>query len=264
MDTLLLPVIRSKFRITDYFHYFYRHGHSCKHVCAVLFFWNLFRSDYFCPTSIQNQWKIPRLEITGKKVENILFRKEVAGKSPPSDSYYRQCESYFDPRSADMVPMTDTKASLVNELVSRIRSTLPNSLFMLFHPTEEPESIPKVEDKTPDEDEKLMNLFQLYKRDGQDGVSEDFVDHARGYYSKFNELVDAQTVHQSSSTLWSSLRCGLLTASEAHSIFTRVNSVKKNPTCDVSKRLKSLFHLSSYRSDDMLNGLEMESDIKKF
>ena len=106
---------------------------SCTHVCAVLYYWLLFKQDNFCPTSNSNTWKVPTTRILGKRTSEVQFRKIKVNKLSRDDCYYKEANDFFDPRSNEFRNSNLEKKNLLENLILNIQINCPDSLFLNFH-----------------------------------------------------------------------------------------------------------------------------------
>ena len=208
-------------------------GEACNHVIALLYKVNYaYKKSYISPacTSVPQGWnKGTKKEVKPSRISDVVFRKDKKTKKGEiSTPTAADAQQKFDPRHSAQRVMTDERVSL---LLHGVKNVNPGACVFTSVGLELNDGIPPtIIDAASD----FISSSDIVKPIEENGPS--FLESIQLNTTQVKKL-ERITRGQQTNNVWYAQRCGRITASNIHDVYTKTNSILK-------KRGKKKHHYS--------------------
>ena len=158
------------------------------------------------------------------------------------------------------------------QLADIIRGSMPSAVMFSYVDNKDykPEEVLKV---SPEDDINTSNTIDIFTSPhpmlpllqlaSMYPTSSKFVEQLQQPSSTGINSIETRTRGQASSDHWLHQRIGRITSSIIHRVYTRAETLKKNPSTDQSKLLEAVMRKSSIQTRQMRHGIDMEPKDKE-
>ena len=205
--------------ISAHCHCFAGMGETCNHIAAALFrleaMVRLGLTNPSC-TSKANQWLPNRTDVVPKKVQDINFNRDDFGRRG------RKTVKLLSTPKKNFNPLSENNKKLLdlNDIASALETVSPNSI---IHTAVAQPEIDFICEPVTEIGEIKSGTFSIDDVLLMSNSKEDFLANLNRNVRK----IEMVTRGQSDNALWFSFRKGVVTASKAHGVVTKMKKVKQ-------------------------------------